>query len=165
MLALLRLSLAPGSGSPMVAAFREAYPGSRCTDRVAQVKATELKARPKVAAALEAAYAARMDRAEITADRVIEETARLAFSDIRKLYDSNGNLRPIDQLDEEVARALAGFEASVERSGLETVDVRKLKLWDKVAALKLLSQQLGMLTKKVEVDLSKGGVLHVSLDD
>ena len=46
----------------------------------------------------------------LTAERVLLEAMRLAFFDIRKLTDAEGNPIPINQLDDDTAAAVAGLD-------------------------------------------------------
>lgn len=103
------------------------------------------------------------NRLEITAERVLRETARLAFSDPRKFFNADGSLKPITELDDDTAAALASFE-SVEKAvpGGEsaTEQIRKFKVWDKTAALGMLGRHLKLFTEKLEVT----GDLAAALD-
>ena len=60
---------------------------------------------------------------EITADRVLKEIARPAFLDIRKAFNADGSLKPIHDLDDDTAAAIAGLEVSEIRGedGVSTV--------------------------------------------
>ena len=49
-------------------------------------------------------------RHQVTADRVIAELAKLAFLDIRKAFDEEGKLKPIHEIDDDTAAAIAGLE-------------------------------------------------------
>ena len=44
----------------------------------------------------------------LTAERTIKEAMRLAFFDVRKLVDADGNPIPINKLDDDTAAAIAG---------------------------------------------------------
>lgn len=103
------------------------------------------------------------DKLEITAERVLREVARLAFSDPRKFFNPDGSLKPITELDDDTAAALASFE-SVEKAipggEGETEEVRKFKVWDKPAALGMLGRHLKLFTEKLEVS----GDLAAALD-
>ncbi len=50
------------------------------------------------------------ERLNITRDHVIKELAKVAFVDVRKLYNENGSLKQMDELDEDTAAAFAGVE-------------------------------------------------------
>jgi len=94
------------------------------------------------------------DKLEITAERVLRETARLAFSDPRKYFNADGTVKRLVDLDDDAAAALASFE-SVEKAipGGEgdTEEVRKFKIWDKPAALGMLGKHLSLFTEKLEI--------------
>lgn len=79
------------------------------------------------------------EQADVAAADVIRELGRIAFSDIRKLYDEHGNLKPVNELDDDTAATLAGIE--VEEQG-----VRKVKRYDKPKALELLGKYLGLFS-------------------
>ena len=115
----------------------------------------------EVAAALEVAMAARAERTEVTADRVLRELAKIGFSDIRKAVRWGGasagdpqtdaavlssasfvELVNSEDVDDETAAAIS--EVSQTAQGL------KIKLHDKRAALVDIGKHLGMFTDKVE---------------
>lgn len=93
------------------------------------------------------------DRAELSAARVLEELRRLSFTDIRTLFDDNGNLKPITSLTEEQAACIGGFE--VIKKNAEAGDgfidtVHKVKVIDKTKALEMLAKHFALLIEKVE---------------
>lgn len=76
-----------------------------------------------VARAVQAAQQARAVRTEITQDRVLQELARIAFFDIRRLYRADGSMKDPCELDADTAAALASIEVKeeLERGGGEDV--------------------------------------------
>ncbi|ALV06690.1 terminase small subunit [Roseateles depolymerans] len=109
--------------------------------------------KPKVAAAIEEAMKERANRTNITADRILQELARVAFFDIRKLYNEDGSMKKPTELDDETAAALAAvetIEGLEKEAGATTTWTRKIKAVDKVSALTLAMRHLGMLRDKVE---------------
>lgn len=84
----------------------------------------------------------------ITQRRVLEEYAKIAFSDIRKYYQVDGGLKNIRELDDDSAAALAGVDVYEERTGQEDVEAigvtKKIKMHDKLRALDALGKHLGM---------------------
>lgn len=94
----------------------------------------------------------------ITQKRVLEEYAKIAFLDPRKLYTVDGALKPIRELGDEEAGAIASIEILEEKTGEEDVEVvgstKKVKLHDKVKALDSLGRHLGMFTDKMDVNLT-----------
>ncbi|MCG5237585.1 terminase small subunit [Xanthobacter oligotrophicus] len=95
----------------------------------------------------------RAARTSVTAERVLQELARIAFLDIRKAFNADGSMKPLDQLDDDTAAAIAGLEVSKEldEDGRQVVigRIKKLKLSDKLGALTLLARHLGMLNDKL----------------
>jgi phage terminase small subunit len=73
----------------------------------------------------------------VTHDRVIQELARIAFLDVRRMFDSHGRLLPLTNLANDVASAVTHI--TMDPSG--TVRIR---LGDKIQALGLLARHLGM---------------------
>jgi len=63
--------------------------------------------KPQIAGRIAELKAERQERVQITQDRVLLEYSRLAFLDVRKLYDENGRLLPITELDDDTAAAIA----------------------------------------------------------
>ena len=86
------------------------------------------------------------------ADRVIRETARIAYADPRRLFDPSGKLLAIKDLPDDVAAGLASIEVDEEGR------IRKLRHNDKIGALKLLAGIHKLLVKRHEV----AGVLRVA---
>src|SRR5919197_2742959 len=70
------------------AAIRAGY-----SPRTANEQGARLLAHVSIAAAISQAKQAQAERTGITADRVLQEIARLAFVDIRKLFDAEGRLK------------------------------------------------------------------------
>jgi phage terminase small subunit len=150
--------------------------------KTANREGSRLLSNVDIAAAITAARAAQTGRAEVTADRVLREYARLAFLDIRKAFDEHGNLKPVHELDDDTAAAIAGLEVeeiyehgqadvsqegqphggSLQRSRGKRYAgrLKKVKLSDKKGALDSLAKHLGMFTDKLEMTGKGGKDLH-----
>jgi phage terminase small subunit len=102
-----------------------------------------------IAAAIRAAQQERLAELGVNHFRVLQEIARLAFVDARKLYDEHGQLRPVQTLDDDTAAAVAGLDVSETWSGdgdeCSLTRTKKLRLWSKTDNLKLLAQHLRLL--------------------
>lgn len=103
--------------------------------------------------------ARQLDRAELSALRVLEELRRLAFFDIAQIFDANGDLLPIHEIPEEARAAIAGIE--VVRANLNPSDgkrdddfLHKVKLTSKDRALEILARHFGLLIERVEVTVT-----------
>ena len=117
----------------------------------------------EVTTAIHAAQQEQSARTQVTADRVIAELARIALLDPRRLYDwgpGGVSVKPSDTLDEDDARAVGEVSQTITKDGGGTIRVKPA---DKVAALKLLGQHLGMFTEKVEHSGGVNGTLTTIL--
>jgi phage terminase small subunit len=111
------------------------------TGHVAESGASELLAKPEIAARVAELMREFAAKSEIKAERVLREVARIAFADIRLLYDEHGNLKPLNEMDADTAAALASIE--IEERG-EGGRIRKVRLADKIKALDMLMRHLGL---------------------
>jgi phage terminase small subunit len=89
---------------------------------------------------------------EITTDRILREVARLAFFDPRQLFDEKGDIRAIHEMDDDTAAAIASVdhEEIFAGRGENRVNVgilRKIRAWDKNAALEKLMKNSGLFEK------------------
>jgi phage terminase small subunit len=104
---------------------------------------------------------AKFEKLDIGVERILQELARLAFLDPRKMFTPEGELRPITELDEGTARAIAAldheklFEHFGKGQAKHVGNTVKVKLADKIRALQLLGQYHKLFTEKVEVTASE----------
>lgn len=124
----------------------------------------------EVQAEISKRQAKRLEKAEITQERVLDEYRKIAFLDIRKAFTEEGNLKPIADLDDDTAAAVAGldFEEVFEmsRGHRDHVgNIHKIKLTSKLGALDSLSRYLKMFTDRVELTGKEGGPLTVQVLD
>jgi phage terminase small subunit len=140
------------------AAIRAGY-----SEKTAYSVGEEILKKPEVQNAISAALAERSEKTKITAERVVQELAALAFTDFRKAvaWGPDGvTLLPSDGLSDGEAAIIA--EVTETRS--ETGGSIKAKRYDKLKALELLGRHLGMFSDKVDLKHS-GEVTHVSVFD
>lgn len=93
---------------------------------------------------------------QFTVQRIIKEFKRLAFVDIRTIYDDDGSLKPIKEWPSEVAAAISSIESDelFSGSGGDKIQVgvtKKVKLESKLKALELLGKNLNMFVDRHEV--------------
>lgn len=131
------------------AAIRAGY-----SEKTAYAQGCRLLKDADVKAFIETADAATKDKLEVTAERVLQETARIAFSDPRAFYNEDGTLKDIKDLDDDAAAALASFE--IEDANTNRGTVRKIKRYDKGTALTLLGKHLKLFKDQVELSLGEG---------
>ena len=130
------------------AAIRAGY-----SPKTANEQGARLLANVSIAQTIQKAMQDREQRTEITQDRVLQEYARLAFYDPRKLFQPDGAPKPIEALDDDTAAALAGLEVREEFEGAGENRTfvgytKKYKLANKLGALDSLAKHLGMLDGK-----------------
>ena len=132
-------------------------------DNIAGVEAFKLLRNPKIEAAVQEAKDKRSKRTEITADRVLQEYAKIVFANItdylkvttgEKVVAYNNDGDPVidvvqsvqffdtEDIDKSKLDAVAEFKQG--RYGLE------MKLHDKKGALDSIARHLGMFTDKLE---------------
>lgn len=112
--------------------------------RHAGLRGYALLRRPDVQVAIRDAMDARAKRTGVTSDRVVEELAAIAFSDMRKILDfgpDHVRLRPASAMSAADRAAIKSVSVRIGRRGCGHVRVR---LHDKMSALLLLERHLGM---------------------
>ena len=111
--------------------------------------------KPEVAAAVAKGTARHLEKAELSASRVLEELRRLAFVDVTGVFDDAGRLRPLREWTPEQRAALAGYEVIVKNAAAgdgHTDTVHKVKLHDKLKALDLLARHFALLHDQVSIE-------------
>lgn len=118
----------------------------------ARVTGARLLANANIMSLVRSKRDSREERTEITADRVLEGLAAVAFGDLRTLFSDTGALISPSDLPDAAAKMLAGIEVSTVNRGEGDVEhVAKVKTNDRLKALELLGKHLGMFTDKLEV--------------
>jgi phage terminase small subunit len=130
------------------AAIRAGYSAA-----TAEAAGSRLLRNVKVAAAIAGARTDLSERTKVTQDRVLEELARIAFSDMRTFtsWGPDGvTLLDSDGLDEDDARCVAEVKQTTTQHGGSL----GFKLHDKVGALEKIGRHLGMFVD-LHADVSK----------
>lgn len=127
------------------AAIRAGY-----SQNTAKVIGCENLTKPDIQKAIQEEREKLSKRTEITQERVLQEYARIAFFDPRKMFDDDGNPLPINELDDNTAAAIAGLEVVKEfdvDTGV-TSFTKKYKITNKLGALDSIAKHLGMFGDK-----------------
>ncbi len=108
---------------------------------------------PQVKAAAEQRHRDMLAEA-LDPNRALEEMARLAFSDIREIFDADGRLLPANRWPDSIARAVSSTKTktgNIDKGDGKMDEVVEIKLWDKGRALENALKKHGLLTDKLEV--------------
>ena len=123
--------------------------------RAAAEQASHLLSNPKVRALVDQLTAAVEVKLERTGDKVLEELARLGFSDVTAIFNDDGTLKHPKDMPVEIRRAIKSIEfeelfegASGERFTIGRIV--KVVLHSKEKGLELLGKNLKLFTDKVE---------------
>jgi phage terminase small subunit len=130
------------------AAIRAGYKPSN-----AESTASTLLADPKVSQAVTLGRQALLAKTGVTAERVLQEMARLAFSDVSRLFKPDGTLKPLNELTADDSACIAGLEVIIKNAEAgdgHTDKVHKIKVWDKSKNLEMLGKHFGLFIEKVE---------------
>ena len=95
----------------------------------------------------------RSKRTEITADRVLNEIAKLAFFNMADVINSEGNTKPLQDWSRDELAALQEItESKIDSKEGVIVTTLKTKISDKKASLELLGRHLKLFTDKVDLN-------------
>lgn len=119
-------------------------------DQSAWEMASQLLKVPQVKVAVERLTEHHLQKIGVHSERVLTEVARVALSDLRNLYNEDGSLKLPHEWSDEAAAAVAGVEVLEEFSGKGKArtlvgHTKKIRVFDKVRALELLSKHLGII--------------------
>lgn len=121
------------------AAIRAGY-----SEKTARKIANENLTKPDIQEYIQAQMNKRAAKIEITADKVLQEIAKMAFANVQDLYDEHGILKPISELPRDVAAAVQSVKVNL----TEACAVQEVKLWDKKGTLELLGKHLRLFDVK-----------------
>jgi len=113
----------------------------------------DLMAKPEVQEYIDKMRLEARMRNNITIDDLINETAKIAFFDIRSVFnEETGKLKLVKDMDDVAAAAIAEINTdqwdSIDESNV--TETKKVKLRDKLAAITMLRDMLGYRDKEKE---------------
>jgi len=129
-------------------AYRRAFNTERMKAETIHVKACELLKEDKVTVRLNEFKKPIIEKAQLTLESVIQENMKIAFFDVRTLFDDYGALKPVHEWSDAIGGAVSSIEVFEEFSGsgrdrIKIGETRKVKFWDKGAAIDKLMKHLG----------------------
>lgn len=103
----------------------------------------------------------------ISAKRVIEEYAKIAFSDVRNVLTVDGGLKDTSEWDNDTARAVSSIKTTEVTSpeGEKLGTNREVKMYDKLRALEALGKHLGVFEKDNDQKKNENTVTVFQLPD
>lgn len=159
-------------------AYKVAYP--RCKkDETANAASSRMLRNVKVQEYISEKQQEIEERTEVTQDMVIKELANIAFFNIKNIYNNNGTLKTVKDIDEETIRAISSVKV-LQKAGAMKININmegqdnevpiehiqeqtiEFKANDKVKALELLGKHLGMFN---DINVNMKNAIQVELID
>lgn len=149
-------------------AYKVAYPKCK-KDETANAASSRMLRNVKVQEYISEKQQEIEERTEVTQDMVVNELARIAFFNIKEIYNPNGTLKSINNIEENTLRAISSVK-TLQKAGAMKISIDmegqdnevpiehiqeqtiEFKTNDKVKALELLGKHLGMFKEKVTID-------------
>jgi phage terminase small subunit len=134
----------------------KAYISAGYAPKDAAVSSSQILRNPKVAAAIAASTEKVMEELDYSVKRTLQEVARVAFFDPRKLFEDDGSLKRINEWDDNTAAAIGGvevtelFEGDGEQKHAYGL-LKKVKVVDKGPALDKLMRYHSLYKDKMEL--------------
>lgn len=112
----------------------------------ATVTASKLLTEPKVREYLEAACKEYEAVTGINAERTLREIGRIAYLDPRRAFNPDGSVKPVHELDDDTAAAVASVKTLHGDDGVPLA-ITDMKFHDKKGALDMAMKHLGLYEK------------------
>lgn len=144
--------------------YKKAY---KCdNDNVAAVEASKILRKPNIQERIEEIRKYTTGKFNITRERIAKEYARIAFADRTKIFDAEGNVMPLNELDEEIKAIISGLDIEELYAGDTNIGkTKKVKTYDKKGALDSLAKMFGFNEpEKIKSEIQNsfpGGVLQI----
>ncbi len=126
-------------------------------EKSARHQASRLLTNDHVCALIKQLNEKKLRSVKVDAETILTELLRLATSDIRKLFNENGGILPPNEWPDDIAKAVSSIQVDelfdYDNGQKNQVGLtKKIKLWDKNAALDKLAKHLGLLVDRIEVN-------------
>jgi phage terminase small subunit len=151
------------------------FNATQAADRAGYSKKTagsqgfDLLKKPEIQEAIKAKQDHLAHKLGLTREEIVREAARIAFSDIRKLFDEWGALKPPHDIDEDTIGAIASIKIKPEYEVRNEKKVlmgcrTEVRFWDKNAALEKLMKHLGLFKENNKHKTDAIGELLAAID-
>ncbi len=130
--------------------------------KTAEQQGHQLLKKTLVSEAIAKAMAERSKRTSVSQDRIVQQLAKIAFSDLKDYVEWNGDsitLKDSDEVDGSVIQSIT--ETMLPKGGIK----KEIKLNDKMKALELLGKHLGMFKDNVNINANMGVTIVDDIKD
>lgn len=127
------------------AAIRAGY-----SAKTAHSIANENLIKPEIHNYIQELKAKRAEKLEISANKVLEELAKIGFSDLKDFLNNDYSLKNLDQIDTSKSGAIQSIQKEIIQGETYTNTTVKFKLHDKLSALEKIAKHIGFFEKDNE---------------
>lgn len=157
-------------------AYKVAYPNCK-KDETVRANASRLLTNANVQEYIAQGQQELQEATKITQKKVIDELAAIAFFNIKNIYNEDGSLKAIKDIDNETAKAISSVK-TLQRAGSMKISIEadkecpiehlneqtiEYKTNDKKGALELLGKHLGMFKEQVQVKQDKPFEVNINV--
>lgn len=104
-------------------------------------------------------------KVELTVERILLELMRIAFADLTQVFDEAGNIKPWEEIPEDVRRCITGIDVQELYADKQPIGtIKRVKFASKEKALELLGKYKDMFVEKLQVD-DKREKAYLTIDD
>lgn len=86
----------------------------------------------------------RAERRQITADRVLEEIAKIGFANVKDIVNDDGTVKPLSSIPDHASAAIQNIRVTTASKDGAAITRVEVEYYDKMEALTLLMDHLGM---------------------
>ena len=140
-------------------AYKAAYKSCR-KDETANVNGSKLLRNTKVQEYIAEKQQEMQERNKITQDTIMQELAKIALFNIKDIYNEDGTLKKVTELDDDTAKAISGVKI-LQKAGAMKIILSKTN--DKTKALELLGKHLGMFKENVNLTQDKPFEVNINV--
>lgn len=158
-------------------AYKTAYKSCK-SDLTARTNASKLLTKTNIQKYISEKQKEIEERTEITQKKIIQELAKIALFNIKDIYNENGTLKKVTELDDDTAKAISGVKI-LQKAGAMKISLSKtndeiplehipeqtveFKTNDKTKALELLGKHLGMFKENVNLTQDKPFEVNINV--
>ena len=145
-------------------AYKTAYKSCK-SDLTARTNASKLLTKTNIQKYISEKQKEIEEKTEITQKKIIQELAKIALFNIKDIYNENGTLKKVTELDDDTAKAIISLSKTNDEIPLEHIPEQtvEFKTNDKTRALELLGKHLGMFKENVNLTQDKPFEVNINV--